>query len=180
MALQEILSQVEKAGQKQVEDMHKSTNSEVESKLSEAREKGKAIAEEIANEAKRQIEQLEQQEIPAAELEVKRNRLDAQRRALEETRQKVHTKLGKLGKSDLEKVYKKLVSNLPKDGTLHCRKEDAALVSKLTSTKMGTSISEPGFIVETKDYRLDFRFSTLVEKVWQDNLPVVSEELFGK
>jgi vacuolar-type H+-ATPase subunit E/Vma4 len=45
---------------------------------------------------------------------------------------------------------------------------------------MGSSISEPGFIVETKDYRLDFRFSTLVEKVWQDNLPVVSEELFGK
>jgi vacuolar-type H+-ATPase subunit E/Vma4 len=121
MALQEILSQVEKAGQKQVEDIRKSTNSEVESRLSEAREKGKAIAEEIANESKRQIEQLEQQEIPAAELEVKRNRLDAQRRALEETRQKVHTKLGKLGKSDLEKVYKKLVSNLPKDGTLHCR-----------------------------------------------------------
>ncbi|MCH2619618.1 MAG: hypothetical protein MKZ83_04610, partial [Candidatus Poseidoniia archaeon] len=67
-----------------------------------------------------------------------------------------------------------------KDGTLHCRKEDAALVGKLTSTKMGSSISEPGFIVETKDYRLDFRFSTLVEKVWQDNLPAVSEELFGK
>jgi len=54
------------------------------------------------------------------------------------------------------------------------------LVGKLTSTKMGTSISEPGFIVETKDYRLDFRFSTLVEKVWQDNLPVVSGDLFGK
>ena len=180
MALQEILSQVEKAGQKQVENIRKATASEVESRLSEARQKGKAIAEEIANETRRQIEQLERQEIPATELEVKRSRLDAQRRALEATRQTVLTKLGKLGKSDLEKVYKKLVSKLPKDGTLHCRKEDAALVGKLTSTKMGTSISEPGFIVETKDYRLDFRFSTLVEKVWQDNLPVVSEELFGK
>ena len=180
MALQEILNQVEKTGQKQVEDIRKSTSSEVESILSEADEKGKAIATEIANETKRQIEQLEQQEIPAAELEVKRNRLDAQRRALEETRLKVHVKLGKLGKSNLEKVYKKLVSNLPKEGTLHCRKEDAALIGKLTSTKMGTSINEPGFVVETKDYRLDFRFSTLVEKVWQDNLPAVSEELFGK
>ncbi len=93
MALQEILSQVEKAGQKQVEDIRKATNSEVESRLSEAREKGKAIAEEIANGTKRQIEQLEQHEIPAAELEVKRNRLETQRRALEETIQKVHTKL---------------------------------------------------------------------------------------
>ena len=57
MALQEILSQVEKAGQKQVEDIRKSTDSEVESRLSEAREKGKAIAEKITNEAKKQIEQ---------------------------------------------------------------------------------------------------------------------------
>ena len=55
-----------------------------------------------------------------------------------------------------------------------------APVGKLTSTKMGISINEPGFVVETKDYRLDFRFSTLVEKVWQDNLPVVSGDLFGK
>jgi len=45
---------------------------------------------------------------------------------------------------------------------------------------MGSSINEPGFIVETPDYRLDFRFSTLVEKAWQDHLPIVSEELFGK
>ena len=57
---------------------------------------------------------------------------------------------------------------------------DATLVGKLTNVKLGTPINEPGFVVETKDYRLDFRFSTLVEKVWQDNLPVVSEDLFGK
>ena len=44
MALQEILNQVEKTGQKQVEDIRKSTSSEVESILSEADEKGKAIA----------------------------------------------------------------------------------------------------------------------------------------
>jgi vacuolar-type H+-ATPase subunit E/Vma4 len=180
MALQEILSQVEKAGQKQVEDIRKATNSEVESKLSEARDKGKEIAEEIASETRRQIEQLESQEIPAAELEVKRNRLDSQRRALESTRKIVLANLGKLSKSDLEKVYKKLVSNLPKEGTLHCRKEDAALVGKLTKVKLGSPIDGPGFVVETKDYRLDYRFSTLVEKVWQENLPVVSEELFGK
>ena len=88
--------------------------------------------------------------------------------------------LGKLSKSELEKVYKKLVSNLPKEGTLHCRKEDAALVGKLTKVKLGSPIDGPGFVVETKDYRVDYRFSTLVEKVWQDHLPIVSEELFGK
>ena len=48
MALQEILNQVEKTGQKQVEDIRKSTSSEVESILSEADEKGKAIATELS------------------------------------------------------------------------------------------------------------------------------------
>ena len=70
--------------------------------------------------------------------------------------------------------------NLPKGGTLHCRKEDASLIGKFSKLKMGSSIDEPGFIVETPDYRLDFRFSTLVEKAWQDHLSIVSEELFGK
>jgi len=63
---------------------------------------------------------------------------------------------------------------------LHCRKEDASLIGKFSKLKMGYSINEPGFIVETPDYRLDFRFSTLVEKAWQDHLPIVSEELFSK
>ena len=72
------------------------------------------------------------------------------------------------------------MSNLPEGGTLHCRKEDANLIKKLSKLKMGSSIGEPGFIVENPDYRLDFRFSTLVEKAWQDHLPIVSEELFGK
>ena len=180
MALQEILSQVEETGQKQVEEIRTKTKSEVEAKLSEARDKGQAVSKEIADETLRQIEQLEQQEIPAAELEVKRSRLDAQRRALEETRKEVFDKLGKLGKADLEKVYNKILSNLPKGGTLHCSKEDASLIGKFSKLKMGSSIDEPGFIVETPDYRLDFRFSTLVEKAWQDHLSIVSEELFGK
>ena len=180
MALQEILSQVEETGQKQVEEIRTKTKSEVEAKISDARDKGNAISKEIAVETLRQIEQLEQQEIPAAELEVKRSRLDAQRRALEETRKEVFDKLEKLDKADLEKVYKKLLSNLPKGGILHCRKEDASLIGKYSKLKRGSSINEPGFIVETPDYRLDFRFSTLVEKAWQDHLPIVSEELFGK
>jgi len=180
MALQEILSQVEKTGQKQVEAIRTKTKSEVEIKLLEAKEKGETISKEITDECLRQIEQLEQQEIPASELEVKRSRLDAQRRALEETRKEVFDKLGKLDKANLEKVYKKLLSNLPEGGTLHCRKEDANLIKKLSKLKMGSSIGEPGFIVENPDYRLDFRFSTLVEKAWQDHLPIVSEELFGK
>ena len=68
MALQEILSQVEETGQKQVEEIRTKTKSEVESKLSEARDKGKAVSKEIDVETLRQIEQLEQAKLDSENL----------------------------------------------------------------------------------------------------------------
>jgi len=44
----------------------------------------------------------------------------------------------------------------------------------------GGNIDEIGFIIEAVDFRLDFRFVTLVERAWQDNLSLVSEVLFTK
>jgi vacuolar-type H+-ATPase subunit E/Vma4 len=41
-------------------------------------------------------------------------------------------------------------------------------------------ITDLGFIIESGDYRLDYRFSTLVERQWQENLPMVSEALFAE
>ena len=69
---------------------------------------------------------------------------------------------------------------MPAGGTLSCRKADAKLLGKLASQKLGELIEEAGFIIETDAYRLDFRFSTLVEREWQAQLPTVSEALFGK
>ena len=78
------------------------------------------------------------------------------------------------------KIYSDLLSSAPKDGKLHCRKADKALFKDITKLSHAGEIADLGFIIESGDYRLDYRFSTLVEKQWQENLPMISEVLFAK
>ena len=180
MALQEILRQVEQAGQGEADAITTATRTEAEGILSEGKAEGKQVADAIAAAGKQQAEQLERQELPAAELEVKRARLDAQRQVLEATRQDALERLDNLTAAELEQVYRALLADVPAGGTLSCRKADAKLLGKLASQKLGEPIEEAGFIIETDEYRLDFRFSTLVEREWQVQLPAMSEVLFGK
>jgi len=67
-----------------------------------------------------------------------------------------------------------------KDGKLFCRKKDSSIFKEISKLSQGGNIDEIGFIVESGDFRLDFRFATLVERAWQDNLSLVSEALFTK
>ncbi len=180
MALQEILRQVEQAGRGEADAITTATRTEAEGILSEGEAEGKQVADAIAAAGKQQAEQLERQKLPAAELEVKRARLDAQRQVLEATRQDALERLDSLTAAELEQVYRALLADVPAGGTLNCRKADTKLLGKLASQKLGEPIEEAGFIIETAEYRLDFRFSTLVEREWQTQLPTVSEALFGK
>ena len=180
MALQEILRQVEQAGQGEADAISGATAKEVASILSEGKDEGKQVAADIATDTTHQAEQLARQELPAAELEVKRARLDAQRQVLEATRRDALERLDNLTAAELKQVYQALLAGVPAGGTLRCRQVDAKLLGKLASQKLGEPIEEAGFIIETDEYRLDFRFSTLVEREWQAQLPTVSGVLFGK
>ena len=180
MALQEILRQVERAGQGEADAISSAAAKEAAAILSEGDAEGEQVAADIAVETQRKIEQLERQELPPAELEVKRARLEAQRQGLETTRQEELKQPDSLSASELKQVYQGLLTGVPAGGTLRCRKADAKLLGKLASQELGEPIDEAGFIIENDEYRLDFRFSMLVEREWQTQLPAVSEELFGR
>ena len=179
MGLEEILKQVEETGREKAAAIIKETTNEVESKMADARKNADELVTIIKAESKRKIEQLRQQEIPSAELEVKRNQLEMQKDILMQTKNEVMSKLENLKSSDLKKIYTSLLKDAPKDGKLLCRKEDKTLLKSITKMSHAGEISDLGFIIESGEYRLDFRFSTLVEKHWQDNLPMVSEVLFS-
>ena len=81
---------------------------------------------------------------------------------------------------DLKKIYSSLLKDAPKNGKLFCRKKDKSLFKGITKLSQSGEITDLGFIIESGDYRLDYRFSTLVEGQWQENLPMVSEALFAE
>ena len=79
MGLEDILKQVEETGRDRAAAIRKETAKEVESKMTEARSAADEAVASIKSESNRKIEQLRQQEIPSAELEVKRNQLEMQK-----------------------------------------------------------------------------------------------------
>jgi hypothetical protein len=89
-------------------------------------------------------------------------------------------KLENTNSKELEKIYSNLLTNVPKKGNLFCRKQDQAIFKKISKLSNGGHIDDLGFVVEAGEYRLDFRFSTLVDSSWQNHLSMVSEVLFTK
>ena len=178
MGLEEILKQVEETGKEKAAEIRKATVKEVEAKMEEASKESNELVSQIKIETSRRIEQLKQQEIPAAELEVKRNLLEMQKDLLSQTKTKVMDKLEDLSAKELQKIYSNLLTNVPKEGKLFCRKKDQAIFKKISKLSSGGTIDELGFLVEAGEYRLDFRFSTLVNSSWQNHLSMVSEVLF--
>ena len=180
MGLEEILKQVEETGKEKAAAIRKETVEEVEAKMAEASKESDTLVSQIKLETSRRIEQLKQQEIPAAELEVKRNLLEMQKDLLLQTKSRVMQKLDATSQKDLEKIYSNLLANVPKKGKLYCRKKDQAIFKKISKLTNGGTIDDLGFLVEAGEYRLDFRFSTLVNSSWQNHLSMVSGVLFTK
>ena len=180
MGLEDILKQVEETGRDRAAAIRKETTKEVESKMAEASSTAEEIVASIKSESNKKIEQLRQQEIPSAELEVKRHQLEIQKDLLMLTKKEAMSKLENLGSKDLKKIYSSLLKGAPKNGKLLCRKADKSIFKDITKLSQSGEISDLGFIIESGDYRLDYRFSTLVEKQWQENLPMVSEALFAE
>ncbi|OIR19062.1 MAG: hypothetical protein BEU04_04445 [Marine Group III euryarchaeote CG-Bathy1] len=184
MSLEAILSNVEKTGNDQSESIQEATKKEIAEKLSETKKIGKEIEKEGKEASSKIVEQMERQQIPAAELEVRRRQLDIQRQILEETHREVIEKLNDIDESMIKKIYVKLLMKAPQEGVLRCREIDSKMMNELTSdsecwlidTKQ--TFDGPGFIVEGDDFRVDYRFETLVGDMWQDKLSEVNGVLF--
>ena len=180
MGLEEILKQVEETGRENAAAIRKETVDNVESKMKEASKEAKSVVDSIMSDSSRKIEQLRQQEIPSAELEVKRNQLEIQKELLLSSKDTAMSKLEHLNSKDLKNIYSNLLEGIPNDGKLFCRKKDSSIFKEISKLSHGGNIDEIGFIIESGNFRLDFRFVTLVERAWQDNLSLVSEVLFTK
>lgn len=145
----------------------------------------KRIEENRAKEEKRTgslITQMEQQELSSAELESKKILLAAQRRALEELKEQALAELAKYPADKRKKLYSKLVAKAKKDlgeCYVYSSKDDKALL-QLPAGMAGGGVIDciGGLVFESKDrsIRLDFRFESLLEEIWNKKL----QEIFGK
>jgi len=130
-------------------------------------------------------EQLEQQEASSAELESKKNMLAAERAVMEELKARVLEELASYSPEKKKMLFSKLMLSAKKEFgecTVYSRKEDKPLLQLTSGVKYGGEIDGIGGLVfESKDksVRLNYRFESLLEDVWNSKLRDVHKKLFG-
>jgi V/A-type H+-transporting ATPase subunit E len=131
------------------------------------------------------ILQMEQQELSSAELESKKNILAAQRQVLEDLKAQVLTELEGYPQDKRKLLYSKLMSKAKKelgDCYVYSNAADrAALQVSKGITLGGTMDCRGGLVFESKDrsVRLDYRFESVLDEVWNRNMREIFAKLFG-
>ncbi len=131
------------------------------------------------------LRRMERQEISSAELEAKRLVLNARKEALDALFEETLREIETMPASEKASLYRKIldgarghVSN-PK---VVCPRGESGLIASypgiaaLTEGDIGS-----GLLLESGDgaVRLDYRFSTILESVWDREMKSVSSTLFG-
>lgn len=128
------------------------------------------------------IDQMEQQELSSAELESKKILLAAQRRTIDELKGLALAELAEYPADKRKKLYSKLMVKAKKDlgdCYVYSSKDDKAILQLPAGMTSGGVIDcIGGLVFESKDrsVRLDFRFESLLEEIWNKKL----QEIYGK
>ena len=131
------------------------------------------------------ISQMEQQELSSAELESKKALLAAQRQVMDELRSMVLADVAHYPSEKRKAIYSKLVARARKelgDCYVYSNASDKALLTLPPGMSVaGTVECRGGLVFESKDrsVRLDYRFETVVEEVWNGKMQEIYSGLFG-
>lgn len=131
------------------------------------------------------ISQMEQQELSSAELESKKALLAAQRQVMDELRSIVLADIANYPQDKRKAVYVKLMTLAKKElgeCYVYSNAADKPLLSPLPGISVGGVIDcKGGLVFESKDrsVRLDYRFESMVEEVWNRKIQEIYSGLFG-
>lgn len=135
--------------------------------------------------AKTQMAQMEQQELSGAELESKKALLAAQRQVMEDLKSHTLSDLAAFPDPKRKALYSKLATKARKelgDCYVYSNEKDRPL-AQFTSgiTHAGTVDCIGGLVFESKDrtVRLDYRFESVLEEVWNKKMREIYTRLFG-
>lgn len=147
-------------------------------RIAQAREKAEKRAE-------AQIAQMEQHELSSAELESRKTLLAAQREVLEDLKERSLAELANYPADRRQKLYDSLFAKAKGvlgECIVHSNKADAPLLKPPAGVTKGGEIDcVGGLVFESKDgsVRLDYRFETLLEEVWNKKMNEIYSQLFG-
>lgn len=185
MALDKVVEDILESARKDASQLIAIAEKEKASILQQAKESIAAKNLEQQKQLDETIRRLRQQEVSSAELEAKRVVLNVRKDVLDQVSAGTLKDLATMPDPEKARLYAKLLTNGAKiipQPKVFCPKGEAKLLSGVDGAGSIQEIEmEAGIILESKDgmFRLDYRFRTLLEGIWEKELKNVSNILFA-
>ncbi|WP_400260229.1 V-type ATP synthase subunit E family protein [Candidatus Methanomassiliicoccus intestinalis] len=184
MSLDKIADEILGNASKEAEAIVKEAENERSRILLEADQKIENMRKAEEKELQDALERIKRQEISSAELDAKKIVLNKRKDILNRTFEEMLAELSDLNANEKGDIYKKIVdqgSQVIPSPKVFCPQGEKKLlanvdgIGELTETDM-----ESGLILESTDgtVRLDFRFRTILEGIWDQDLKEISNILF--
>lgn len=184
MALDKVIDNILESARQEAGARLREAETERARILQEADQKIERIQKAEEKERQDALLRIRTQELSSAELEAKKIVLNKRKEILGQTFEEVLRELSSLPSRERSVLYKKILADgksvIPRP-KVYCPKGEADLLTGLRGASSLTEVDlEPGLIFESEDgtVRLDFRFQTILEGIWEKELKNVSNILF--
>ncbi len=185
MALDKVVEDILESARKDASQLIATAEKEKASILQQGNESIAAKKLERQKQLDETIRRLNQQEVSSAELEAKRVVLNVRKDVLDQVSAGTLKELASMPDSEKAQLYAKLLNNGAKiipQPKVFCPMGEAKLLSGVSGVGSIQEVEmEAGIILESKDgmFRLDYRFRTMLEDIWEKELKNVSNILFA-
>jgi len=182
MGLEKVIEKIQKDGEEKIthilQDAEKQAAGIIQTKQRLVNEASAQKQQELET----QISALKAQDESSVEIEIKKIRLNAQKDILAGTYQECLTALSNLPHEKMITfLLKKTEKELPKAAYVYSNKRDEAFLRSHTKISYGENIETRGGIVvenQEKTMKLDYRYETIAELIWDRSLKEIAEKLF--
>ncbi|CVK31431.1 V-type ATP synthase subunit E family protein [Methanoculleus bourgensis] len=191
MGLEAVVNEIREKGRREAEKIRAETRADVEEILKNAQDRAAEIKVSVEEEAGRTASHTINQEVSAANLVVKRQVLNAQKKLLDQVYSASLAAVGDLPAEFHEKALTELLKRAAKEikkGVVHANERDLPVVEEIISrlkTLSGYTVGDPvdipgGIIVESTDgeLKIDYSYRTFLDEIWESGLKDASDILF--
>lgn len=181
MGLEPLVEDILDAGRKRADSIVAEARKERERTLSEARERASAITAARLAEARRAEAQMRARELAAAELEVRRARLQMERELLQAAAEGARRRIEALSGRESEALLEALLRKVPPGYRVYSApRSEAFLRERLGPAYAGTISCLGGLAAESPDgsVRIDLTYDTLLSAAVERTMSEVHRLLF--
>ena len=185
MSLEKLVEDILQKGRERAQEIVRKGEAERDEQVALAQSRMADDRVKAEKKVEARIALLEQHELSGAELSARKTLLAAQREVLEDLKEQVLSELTHYPPDKKNSLYSKLFAKAKGElGDCYVysnRTDEPTLRLPAGVERGGTMDCAGGLVFESKDrsVRLDYRFETMLEDVWDDKMKEIFEQLFG-